>query len=195
MAQIMKSVLGNNIKAIFWCKISRNLSAANIVLRNPALSTVLSRRPALCKLGLNLLNTYSSDTIAPTSSEESPEGLSVGDNSRVASSPTSSTKTCTPSLAQLPGSLRVVYTCKVCGSREEKQFSRQAYVKGVVIVQCSGCNSRHLIADNLGWFSDQKKNIEDILREQGQTVTAGVTFENINKNNAEDDLVHGSTKE
>lgn len=81
------------------------------------------------------------------------------------------------SLGELSPSLRIVYTCKVCGSREQKQFSRQAYTQGVVIVQCDGCQNRHLIADNLGWFADKKKNIEDILREKGETVTGGLAVE------------------
>jgi mitochondrial protein import protein ZIM17 len=37
-------------------------------------------------------------------------------------------------------------------------------------VRCSGCNNNHLVADNLGWFRDNKTNIEDILREKGEEV-------------------------
>ena len=49
--------------------------------------------------------------------------------------------------------LAISYKCKVCGTQNVQSFSRKSYDEGIVIVQCEGCKSNHLIADNLGWFS------------------------------------------
>jgi mitochondrial protein import protein ZIM17 len=65
----------------------------------------------------------------------------------------------------------MIYTCKVCTTRNSQTISKLAYTKGVVIVRCSGCKNNHLVADNLGWFRDNKVNIEDLLKEKGEEVT------------------------
>ncbi|KAI7864355.1 DNL zinc finger-domain-containing protein [Spinellus fusiger] len=64
----------------------------------------------------------------------------------------------------------VGFTCEVCDQRSNHVMSALSYTKGVVLIQCPGCKNRHLIADNLGWFRDEKVNIEDLAREKGESV-------------------------
>lgn len=64
----------------------------------------------------------------------------------------------------------LAFTCRVCDQRVEKTISRQAYCHGVVLVECDGCRNRHLIADRLGWFSDQSVDVESLLAARGEHV-------------------------
>ena len=50
--------------------------------------------------------------------------------------------------------LAILYTCNICNTRSAKKFTEQAYNHGVVLVRCPNCHSLHLIADRLGYFSD-----------------------------------------
>ncbi|TNY18227.1 DNL zinc finger-domain-containing protein [Rhodotorula diobovata] len=108
-------------------------------------------------------------------------------------------------IGQLDRRLRITFTCtapapspddgdgeggagKQCGHRSSHEFSKRSYDKGVVIVQCPGCNNRHLIADHLHWFSqtpspshptgqpigaERPRTVEDLLAEKGESVRRG----------------------
>ena len=49
--------------------------------------------------------------------------------------------------------------------------TQAAYTSGVVLAQCPGCKSNHLIADHLGWFENDSVNIEQLLAAKGETIS------------------------
>ena len=81
----------------------------------------------------------------------------------------------------------MAYTCAVegCDTKQARTFSKDSYEKGVVLVRCEGCNSLHLIADNLGWFEadgvykGKNQNIESILKDKGQKVMKYVSEDSL----------------
>jgi DNL zinc finger len=66
----------------------------------------------------------------------------------------------------------LLYTCKICETRNSHLVSRIAYRNGVVISRCNGCQTQHLIADNLGWTNiwqgHGEANIEEYFANRGQ---------------------------
>ena len=63
------------------------------------------------------------------------------------------------------------FTCKKCDHRTHRTMSHHAYHNGIVLIECEGCQSRHLIADNLGWFKDTPnaaKKIEEMTEDVGE---------------------------
>lgn len=55
-----------------------------------------------------------------------------------------------------------MFTCKKCNTKAIRSFTKNAYHNGVVLIRCEGCQNVHLVADNLGWFDDQPKNLENL---------------------------------
>ncbi|SPO19624.1 related to ZIM17 - Zinc finger Motif protein, mitochondrial [Ustilago trichophora] len=81
-------------------------------------------------------------------------------------------------IGQIEQRLAITFTCTVdeCGHRSSHEFSKRSYTKGIVIVQCPGCKNRHLIADNLSWFTeteDEPRTIEQMIEARGGKVRRG----------------------
>lgn len=52
-----------------------------------------------------------------------------------------------------------MFTCGQCGTRDLRSFTKNAYHNGIVLIKCEGCKGLHLVADNLGWFENEPKNL------------------------------------
>lgn len=73
----------------------------------------------------------------------------------------------------------MAFTCSKCETKQARTFSKESYEKGVVLIRCEGCESHHLIADNLGWFRDEKVNIQKIMEEKGEKITTNVSDQGV----------------
>lgn len=80
--------------------------------------------------------------------------------------------------------LMIAFTCKKCNTRSSHTMSKQAYTGGTVLITCPSCKNRHLIADHLKIFRDDRVTIEDILKAKGEFIsssTEDLAFEDIPK--------------
>ena len=64
----------------------------------------------------------------------------------------------------------MLYTCRVCDTRSARRITKQAYHHGTVLVRCPGCKGLHLIADHLGFVSDDPVDVEELLAARGEAV-------------------------
>ncbi|EGG07681.1 uncharacterized protein MELLADRAFT_85564 [Melampsora larici-populina 98AG31] len=75
-------------------------------------------------------------------------------------------------------------TSKTCDTTNNHEFSKLAYEKGIVLVECPACQNRHLIADHLSWFTNNStsddpnfkndyRNIVDLMKSKGEKVKRG----------------------
>ncbi|WWD19065.1 hypothetical protein CI109_103523 [Kwoniella shandongensis] len=83
-------------------------------------------------------------------------------------------------IGQIEPRLQMTFTCTAdgCGHRSTHEFSKRAYTKGLVLVQCPECKNRHLIADHIGWFKEsleggKLKTVEDLLAAKGEKIRKG----------------------
>jgi len=67
---------------------------------------------------------------------------------------------------------KVMFTCKRCDTRTMKMVNRVSIEQGVVIIQCDGCKVRHLLVDNLGWYTSDKlpRSIDEMAALSGESV-------------------------
>ena len=69
-----------------------------------------------------------------------------------------------------PRKFQILFTCKICETRNSHMISRLAYQQGIVIATCPGCGSRHLLADKTGLLDVGIWDVEQ-LAQQGENVT------------------------
>jgi hypothetical protein len=79
----------------------------------------------------------------------------------------------------------ISFTCNKCNTTTSKMISKQGYHHGIVIAICDGCQSKHLIADRLGWFkhahskdgvistNDKAFDLENVVKNQNGTFVKG----------------------
>ena len=63
-----------------------------------------------------------------------------------------------------------MFRCGKCNTQSIRSFTKNAYHKGVVLIRCEGCENVHLVADNLGWFEDDPKNLDNLSAEKVEKV-------------------------
>ncbi|KAF7979289.1 hypothetical protein HWV62_42994 [Athelia sp. TMB] len=164
--------LAPRLKGLMMLRISRHASAS-IQLRS-GLGAGAYRRNSQLHAGISDPSAASKASMSPSLSSPSLSSSSVESADTAATVQRLQTDPMEPRL-----SLTFTCTASDCTTRSSHTFTKRAYEKGVVLVQCPGCKNRHLIADNLHWFEDSTekgrlRNIEDIMKARGEKVRRGI---------------------
>ena len=126
-------------------------SLRSLVTPHPSLSSTFRFRIAVPRsvynahgtLGRNpAFSTSPNRSNAFSSSKEDPSIITSPATSSQASTTTTTTAQALPE--KMVPKLSITFTCTVsgCGERSTHQFTKQAYEKGIVLVQCPGCKNR-----------------------------------------------------
>ena len=70
-------------------------------------------------------------------------------------------------VADADGFYVLMFTCRKCETRTARRISKHGYHHGSVLVRCPGCLGLHLIADHLGFFSDEAVDAEGLIAARG----------------------------
>ncbi|WVW85619.1 hypothetical protein I302_107657 [Kwoniella bestiolae CBS 10118] len=135
--------------------------------------------PPLYRHSLPLSSTPISSSVSRRWNHTSSSGGSAPENPQI-EAPSGDGEGSKQKIGQIEPRLQMTFTCTAndCGHRSTHEFSKRAYTKGLVLVQCPECKSRHLIADHIGWFKEsleggKLKTVEDLLRAKGEKIRKG----------------------
>jgi hypothetical protein len=76
-------------------------------------------------------------------------------------------------VADADGFYVLMFTCRKCETRTARRISKHGYHHGSVLVRCPGCLGLHLIADHLGFFSDEAVDAEGLIAARGGDGSGG----------------------
>ncbi|KAH8705530.1 DNL zinc finger-domain-containing protein [Talaromyces proteolyticus] len=142
-------------------RVATSISRPSFQTARPLLSSLQYNKPAA-----NIFRRFNSN------SSDSPSPRPLTDHLSSPSNDAANAEQNTARRAEEPA-YRITFTCKPCQTRSTHTMSKHGYHKGTVLITCPECKSRHIIADHLGIFMDEKTTLEDILAKAGNNVTKG----------------------
>lgn len=102
--------------------------------------------PAVAAPQSSRYSTASSSSSSPPSSSSS-NTLHLGNEEKTPTQETEETPVVgRQAVGKMEPKLSITFTCTVegCGKRSSHEFSKHAYEKGIVLVQCPGCKNRYV---------------------------------------------------